>query len=56
MKRKEIIRRCKCYCNRELPARYKGREKIFFDPVKCRKSWHSYTEYEQQQRIALMYY
>lgn len=40
MKRKEIIRRCKLpSCNRELPARYKGREKIYCSP-ECRKKYH----------------
>lgn len=40
MKRNNEIRRCKCGCNRELPTRYKGREKIFFSP-ECRKIFNN---------------
>lgn len=54
MKRKEITRRCKCICNRELPSRYKGREKIFFNAQTCRKSWHSMTKREQAKRLKEM--
>ena len=50
MKRREIIRRCKCPCNRELPPRYKGREKIFFS-AECRKTWHNMSESEQNKRL-----
>jgi hypothetical protein len=49
MKRREIPRRCQCPCNRELPWRYKGREKIFFDSS-CRKTWHAMTLTQQKQR------
>lgn len=54
MKRKEKIRRCKCPCNRELPSRYKGREKIFFDSPVCRKVWHSMSETDQNKRLKEM--
>ena len=54
MKRKEKIRRCKCPCNRELPSRYKGREKIFYDSPVCRKIWHSMTEDDQNKRLEEM--
>lgn len=40
MKRREIIRRCRLEsCNKELPPRYKGREKEYCSP-ECRKIWH----------------
>ena len=51
MKRIEIIRRCKCPCNRELPSRYKGREKIFYDSPVCRKVWHDLSKREQNKRL-----
>lgn len=51
MKRIEIIRRCKCPCNRELPSRYKGREKIFYDSPVCRKIWHGMTLKQQNARL-----
>ena len=51
MKRIEIIRRCKCPCNRELPSRYKGREKIFYDSPVCRKVWHDMTTKQQNARL-----
>lgn len=54
MKRREKIRRCKCLCNRELPSRYKGREKIFFDSPVCRKAWHGMSEKDQKIRLAEM--
>ena len=54
MKRKEKIRRCKCPCNRELPSRYKGREKIFYDSPSCRKIWHAMSEEAQTERLAEM--
>lgn len=54
MKRKEKIRRCKCPCNRELPSRYKGREKIFFDSPICRKTWHGMSEEAQAERLEEM--
>lgn len=54
MKRKEKIRRCKCPCNRELPSRYKGREKIFYDSPVCRKAWHSMTTEQQEKRLKEM--
>jgi hypothetical protein len=54
MKRKEKIRRCKCPCNRELPSRYKGREKIFYDSPVCRKTWHSMSEEAQTKRLTEM--
>lgn len=54
MKRKEITRRCKCKCNRELPSRYKGREKIFFDSPVCRKAWHGMTKSDQKKRLKEM--
>lgn len=54
MKRKEKIRRCKCPCNRELPSRYKGREKIFYDSPVCRKIWHGMSEEAQTERLAEM--
>ena len=54
MKRKEKIRRCKCPCNRELPSRYKGREKIFYDSPVCRKIWHGMDEEEQNKRLKEM--
>ena len=54
MKRREKVLRCKCPCNRELPSRYKGRQKIFYDSPVCRKIWHSFTEEEQQARLKEM--
>lgn len=54
VKRREKIRRCKCPCNRELPSRYKGREKIFFDSPVCRKIWHGMSEEDQNTRLAEM--
>ena len=54
LKRREKIRRCKCPCNRELPSRYKGREKIFFDSPVCRKIWHAMSEEAQTKRLAEM--
>ncbi len=54
MKRNQKIRRCKCPCNRELPPRYKGREKIFFDSPSCRKAWHIMTPEQQEARLKEM--
>jgi len=54
MKRKEKIKRCKCPCNRELPSRYKGREKIFYDSPVCRKIWHLMDKESQNKRLAEM--
>ncbi len=54
LKRKEKILRCKCPCNRELPSRYKGRQKIFYDSPVCRKIWHGMSEEEQKQRLKEM--
>lgn len=51
VKRYEAIRRCKCPCNRELPSRYKGREKIFYDSPNCRKVWHGMTPAQQKKRL-----
>ena len=51
MKRIEIIRRCKCPCNKELPSRYKGREKIFYDSPVCRKIWNDMTPKQQNARL-----
>lgn len=39
MTRNDSIRRCLCPCNKELPSRYKGRERIFYS-TECRKIWH----------------
>lgn len=38
MRKRNQIRRCLCPCNKELPSRYKGRERIFFSP-ECRDAW-----------------
>ncbi len=54
MKRRQKIRRCKCRCNRELPSRYKGREKIFYDSPVCRKAWHGMSPDEQKARLKEM--
>jgi hypothetical protein len=54
MKKREKVLRCKCPCNRELPARYKGRQKIFYDSPVCRKIWHGFTDEEQQVRLKEM--
>ena len=54
MKRRNITRRCKCPCNRELPSRYKGREKIFFDSPVCRPIWHAMSEFDQEIRLTEM--
>lgn len=54
MKRRDIIRRCKCPCNRELPSRYKGREKIFYDSPVCRPKWHGMSDKEQNTRLKQM--
>ena len=51
MKKREKVLRCKCPCNRELPSRYKGRQKIFYDSPVCRKIWHSFTDEEQQSYL-----
>lgn len=51
MKRRELIRRCKCPCNKELPSRYKGREKIFYDSPVCRKTWQNMTPKQQEERL-----
>jgi hypothetical protein len=54
MKMRGKVLRCKCPCNRELPSRYKGRQKIFYDSPVCRKIWHSFTEEEQLNRLKEM--
>lgn len=52
MKRNNEIRRCKCGCNKELPPRYKGRERIFFSP-ECRKIFHGIPlTKKEEQRLA----
>lgn len=50
MKNQDPIKRCKCGCGRELPSRYKGREKQFFSP-ECRKVYHKIplTKKEQER-------
>tara|TARA_R100000908_G_C3755002_1_gene149386 strand:+ start:3722 stop:3901 length:180 start_codon:yes stop_codon:yes gene_type:complete len=54
MKKRDKVLRCKCPCNRELPSRYKGRQKIFYDSPVCRKIWHSFTKEEQEARLKEM--
>ncbi len=51
MRRNNYIKRCKCPCNKELPSRYKGRAKIFFDGDKCRKIWGRMSEDQQAERL-----
>jgi len=48
--RNNYTHRCKCYCNKELPSRYKGRTRIYFDGDKCRKVWKKMTLEEQKSR------
>lgn len=50
-KRKDQIKRCKCPCNRELPPRYKGRERTFYDSHECRKIWGDMTKKQQNARL-----
>lgn len=54
MRRNNYTKRCKCTCNRELPSRYKGREKIFFDGDQCRKIWKAMSPQEQKERLKIM--
>ncbi|WP_428323661.1 hypothetical protein [Nitrosopumilus sp.] len=51
VKRRNQIKRCLCPCNRELPPRYKGREKIFFEP-ECRDSWGMLPDSKKLDRLA----
>ena len=39
MTRNKDTRTCKCGCGRELPDRYKGRQKEFYNSD-CRKAFH----------------
>lgn len=51
MRRNNYIKRCKCTCNKELDSRYKGREKIYYNGVECRKAWKKMSEKEQKARL-----
>ena len=48
--KQQTIKRCKCNCNKELPSRYKGREREFYSP-ECRKVYNNIplTKKEQER-------
>jgi len=54
LRRNNYTKRCLCPCNKELPPRYKGREKIYYDGDKCRKIWKKMSSAEQEARKAEM--